>query len=1067
MLEDARPRYLCEARPHYPGGAKPLSLEGAKPISLESIKPDNTENTRSEAENKNTLDGSRTKENSRSMNGRGEMLGEVEQSERRSNNFYGESIRYQVNVINTTDEEVRRTSKLMQHVPGSSNLNEEETNVLWGWLNDYPDVFALDHEHLGYNSDMPLRINTESNMPIYKKPYRIPAIHEKEVEKQLENMLAQNVIQPSKSPWNFPLVIVKKKDGSLRLCVDYRALNNITIKDKFPLPNIDESLLKMSGTRYFTSMDLKSGYWQVAMDPESIPKTAFSTGLGHFEFTVVPFGLTNAPSVFQRLMNYLFLDQLNSEMLVYLDDLILLGKDIGHHDTIVRRALSKLRSANLKVKLEKCRMLQQEVEYLGHIVSRDGVKPQPDKVKAIKNSLPPSNARELKSFLGLASYYRKFIPKFGDISKPLHSVASKDKFIWSDKQQSAWASLKNALSDSIILQYPDFQKAFILNTDASDTAVGGVLAQTYESVDKPLCYISRGLTCTEQNYSTYEKELLAVVFCLKKCRSFIYGHDVIVRSDHRPLIWLMKMGHREPNGRLARWIMTLQDFDVKIEYVEGKLNKVADWLSRPLNTEKHINMLDITSNRAISVDTIIKEQLEDTELVKVINAIKNDIEYKWPKKRPIAREKLGYINDMLVYITERDILPILPSKLRAKAVWIIHTDLARLHPGITETADIITGLYWWPGIHHSVAEVIQRCDICARNKPGRKDKMEHYPCGGGNRPWELVHMDLIGPLMPTDRGNHFILVVIDSFSKYMELCALPSKGAVEVANAWCRFIMCKLGVPKRVVSDQGKEFYNKIMESVAKEWQIDRNRTSAYHPSSNGKVERVNRDIMIKLRIIVEELHRDWDEVLEFVQFSANIHLHRGTGYSPFYLMYGRVPRVPSNMTNSYTECTTTSPYDANAYAEDQRRTLTEIYHRVNKSLNHYNKEIGPKELKEFDEMKPEGLVYIDVPRPNKHKLQPKFDGPYLIVKQKTPVSYQLQHLITGHEIVVNKAQIRKSIPVVRDEANDKVHRDVETTEEARDRLCYLPTLQEEASEVGETDSNDVHSRRYNLRSKA
>lgn len=905
--------------------------------------------------------------------------------------------------------EAARLQRLLKHTVGYETMNKEEKEVVFNWLQDFADIFALEGEPLGRNGDMPMKIETRDVRPVYRKPYRIPTIYQEEVDRQLKTMVDQGIIERSKSPWSSPLIIVKKKGGGIRLCVDYRYLNEFTKKDKFPLPVINENLNMLHGNTWFSSLDLLSGYWQLSLHPESREKTAFSTKDGHFHFKVVPFGLSNAPPVFQRLMTYIFHKQLNKELLIYLDDIIILGKNLTEHDAAMRRALTTLRNANLRVKLEKCSLLKSSIEYLGHVVTREGLKPQVSKVAAIKNCITPRSFKELRSFLGMCSYYRKFIESFSSRAQPLFKLTSEDAWRWDSTHEEAFADLKEAICEEALLIYPDFGKSFSLTTDASNYAIGGVLSQKTAGIEKPIMFMSRTLQGPELNYSTYETELLAIVYCLKKARPLIYGREVIVKTDHRPLTWLMKTSHTESNGRLARWLVVIQDFNLKIEYLPGKLNNIADFLSRPFQQDvRTISAIYVNAN--IDRKAIIKHQKKDPDLYNIRQAIDSQEEPEsWPFKLDIKFADFKIEDNMLTYNPSGKPLIVLPKKLRHQTIWNSHSDRSRIHPGIDETLRVLQQHYWWPSMHQEVKDVVRECSTCAKQKPKKKTEVPLYPADRGQKPWELIHMDLVGPLPSTNSGNKYVLVVVDSFSKYTELVALPSKDAISVASALNRYVLCKLGSPRSVTSDQGKEFTNEVLQAAMSAWQVKHITTSAYHPASNGQVERINRDLVIKLRILFEETGKQWDQLLEYVQLALNIRTHRATNHSPFYLMYGRAPCVPTKMF-TMTPQEERMTYDPANYADEMRHSMGVIYNQVDKSLNQYFKSYDESDFRTIEDSHPKGLVFLDIPKPGKTKLSARYEGPYVVLEQKTPVSYLLEHLTTGHRIVAHKSQIRNEL---------------------------------------------------------
>lgn len=460
------------------------------------------------------------------------------------------------------------------------HLNAEERNKLIKVCNEFHQVFQQPNQPLSATTQTEHIIRTVDEEPVYTKSYRFPQIHKKEVEKQITKMLNEGIIRNSISPWSSPIWIVpKKQDASglqkWRIVIDYRKLNNKTKQERFPIPNIDELLDKLGKAQYFTTLDLASGFHQISMHPDSIEKTAFSTDHGHFEFLRMPFGLKNAPATFQRMINEVLKDYINQICLVYMDDVIIFSTTLDEHIVNLRKILKAFNNHNLKVQLDKSEFLKKETEFLGHIVSAEGIEPNPRKIDAIMKFPIPKTHKQIKSFLGMVGFYRKFINNLAKITKPLTVCLKKGKKVeHTEEFLKAFETCKLLLCNDPILIRPDFDKIFTLTTDASQFAIGAVLSQD----NKPVCYASRTLNPSEINYSVTEKELLAVIWAVRYFRPYIFGRHFKIHTDHKPLKWLENV--KEPNSRLVRWKLLLSEYDYEIDYIKGKENSVADALSR-------------------------------------------------------------------------------------------------------------------------------------------------------------------------------------------------------------------------------------------------------------------------------------------------------------------------------------------------------------------------------------------------------------------------------------------------------------------------------------------------------
>ena len=471
------------------------------------------------------------------------------------------------------------------------HLNEQEKENVIKLIKNSQDQFHVPGEKLTATPVLQHRIITTDDQPINTRQYRFPQLHKEEINKQVEELLENGIVKHSQSPYNTPVWIVPKKEDSKgnkrwRMVLDFRALNNKTIGDAYPLPNIVDILDQLGGAQYFSVIDLASGFHQIKMHPEDSHKTAFTTPFGHYEFDRMPFGLKNAPATFQRLMDLVLTGLQGEELFVYMDDIVIYAKSLEEHERKYNALIQRLQKANLKLQPDKCEFLKSEVTYLGHVISRDGVKPDPKKLEAVENFPHPKTPKNIKQFLGLAGYYRRFIPNFSNLAKPLTNLLKNDtKFKWTSAQEDSFQTLKQKLCEEPVLQYPDFSKPFILTTDASGIAIGGILSQGEINKDRPVAYASRTLTDADKKrlkYDTYEKEALAIIYCVKHFRPYLYGRKFTLVTDHKPLTWFQNA--QDANMRILRWRLKLAEYNYDVVYKAGKTNVNADALSRnPVN----------------------------------------------------------------------------------------------------------------------------------------------------------------------------------------------------------------------------------------------------------------------------------------------------------------------------------------------------------------------------------------------------------------------------------------------------------------------------------------------------
>ena len=497
----------------------------------------------------------------------------------------------EVNMLEAIPDYKKGISDLLNE----SDLNDEENRLLKNLLEKNKDLFFIEGDNLTFTHEITHEIKVKDENPIYCKAYRYPQIHEKEIDRQIEEMLKQGIIRESNSPYNSPLWIVPKKlDNSLtkkwRIVIDYRKLNEKSIDDKFPIPNIEGILDRLGRAQYFTILDLAKGFHQIMVKDSDQKKTAFSTPSGHYEYIRMPFGLKNAPATFQRLINSILRNFINKICVVYLDDILIFSTSLEEHVDSINKIFGALRKANLKIQIDKCNFFRKETEYLGHVLTRDGTKPNPKKIQDIVSLKLPETQKQIKSFLGLTGYYRKFIKDYARVAKPMTNYLKKDKQInKSDPSYiNSFEEMKKLMTTHPILKYPDFSKPFKINTDASCYALGAVLIQE----GHPVAYASRTLNTHEIRYGTPEKELLAVVWGCKYFRPYIYGKEFLLETDHQALKWLhTKYLGKDLNPRIQRWILSLGEYNIKIDYLKGKDNKIADFLSRINSDTKEINSL--------------------------------------------------------------------------------------------------------------------------------------------------------------------------------------------------------------------------------------------------------------------------------------------------------------------------------------------------------------------------------------------------------------------------------------------------------------------------------------------
>lgn len=573
------------------------------------------------------------------------------------NYFIDENISFSdqpVYIDKNTDNKLKANLKKLR----LEHCNRDEKDKIRKLCFEYRDIFHCEEIPLTFTNAIKHSIKLTDDSPIYTKSYRYPEVYKKEVKDQISKLLKQNIIRDSNSPFSSPIwVVPKKPDASgkqkFRLTIDYRRINEKSLSDKFPLPNINEILDKLGKAQYFTTLDLANGFYQIEMNEEDIHKTAFTTDLGHYEFLRMPFGLKNAPATFQRVMNNILRGLQDEICFVYLDDIIIFSTSLQEHIEKLKKVFERLRQAKFKIQLDKSEFLRKEVQYLGHIVTKDGIKPNPEKIRAVKSFPIPKTQKEIKSFLGLIGYYRRFIKDFAKITKPMTKCLKKDaKIQHTTEYVNAFEHCKNLLINAPILQYPDFSKPFILSTDASNFALGAILSQGTVPTDKPIAYASRTLNETETRYSTIEKELLAIVWASKYFRPYLYGRHFYIYTDHRPLVWLFNL--KDANSKLMRWKIKLEEFDYTIIYKKGTQNSNVDALSRiQLNIYENESIMNnpgdsdndiISYLRNLAENPIDNENNENNEVSENNTSIHNENNESANQTRPGNLQSSSKIN---------------------------------------------------------------------------------------------------------------------------------------------------------------------------------------------------------------------------------------------------------------------------------------------------------------------------------------------------------------------------------------------------------------------------------------
>ncbi|XP_038064778.1 uncharacterized protein LOC119735148 [Patiria miniata] len=812
-------------------------------------------------------------------------------------------------------------------------------------------------------------------------------------------------------------------------------------------------------------------------------KTAFSSHCGLYQFRVMPFGLCNAPSTFERLMERVLHGLQWQICLVYLDDVIIFSKTFESHIDRLGVVLDRIRQAGLKLKPDKCHLLQEEVSYLGHIVSKGGVKTDPSKTRQIEEWPVPRNIQEVRSFLGLASYYRRFVASFAEIARPLHKLTEKDKdFRWTHDCQLAFEQLKQRLTSALVLAYPKLDPEFILDTDASNSGIGAVLSQLQDGQERVIAYASRALSKPERNYCVTRKELLAVVHFIKHFRPYLYGCRFLLRTDHGSLRWLFNF--KEPEGQVARWLQVLAEYDFNIEHRPGRKHSNADAMSRrpctctrckgiqveqgydsgeqpshegrtqvkgdqhhstkekcqqieglwkfqeqdpdlptepvhSLLAQHHTHSSDSSQFirevssfcwlKGFTASELREKQTGDPTLQKIIGWLESgnprptwrevSAEGTWLKTLWGAWQQLCLHDRVLYRRWDEDDrhhsrwLLVVPRSLRAEVFKQLHNDHTAGHLGINKMHAKVKSRFFVEDLRDSVVTWCTQCLQCAKRKPPPNRGRAPIRQQVSGVPMERVAIDITGPFPITEtRKNRYILVITDYFSKWTEAFPLQDVTAQTVANVFVREFVSRFGVPRQLHSDQGRQFESRLFQEMCVLLGIDKTRTSPHHPQSDGQVERFNRTLKDMLSAYVAENQLDWDLHLPQVMMAYRASEHSSTGQTPNYLTFGREVELPVDVVLRSPE----EPQEITEYAIHLRERMHEAHEKarvhLHKAAKHQKRNYQvagkPKCLE------PGTAVMLTVEQRTvglSPKLQPRWEGPYLVTEVLNDVNVRIQ----------------------------------------------------------------------------
>ena len=929
-------------------------------------------------------------------------------------------------------------SKLYNTLPDS--LSDEFKHRVVQLLHSYEQVLSVDDYDLGYTDILQHKIDTGSHRPVREPLRRHPQPYLKFIDEEVDKMLQANIIEPAHSDWASNVCLAKKQDGSLRFAIDFRRVNRLSKPDSYPIPRIDSCLDTLNGSSWFTTIDLKSAFWQVAQDPADADKTTFITRKGSFRFRVLAFGLQGSPSLFQRVMDLVLSGLTWQICLVYIDDIIIFSRTPETHLQRLEQVLQRLAAHNLKIKPSKLHLFQQRLTFLGYQISAEGISTDPEKTRTVLQMRRPQNIKELRSYLGCFGYYRRFISQFSPIAEPLYALLRKGvKFTWTDKQQRAFEILKSKLATAPVLALPCDEAQTILDVDASDSGLGAVLSHVIDGEEKPVAYASRTFSQAESKYCIARRELLGLIYGLKHFRQYCLGRHIIIRTDHAPLLSIQTTPN--PSAQICRWMDFLQEYDFTILHRPGIRHGNADGCSRFQSACKQCNMsaesyarldnaasmssappksINVCSTRILADSEMdIKwHQQKDPDLQPVRQAIHQSMNMPdWTEFHHCSEETKNLVAQWPLLTLQNDILYrkyidghkktrwlqcIIPYDLREEVMKAVHTGMTGGHYGARKTCSQLQRRAYWKSWRQDCIRYVKRCPQCAsyrRGQPPRQGELQDMQVGA---PMERAGIDLTGP-WPRSDNKIYILTFIDHFTKWADAIPLPNKEAHTVAKALVNRIFTQVGCVSQLLSDQGKEFDNSLMNSLCHLLQTDKIRTTPYKASTNACVERLHRSMNSLIAKCIDENQRNWTEVLPHVMAAYRSSVHESTGYSPNFLFYAREIRAPIDlMLQPPPEQFTTEDF-----VDLTERNMRYAYNLVRTQLQtqaarrkrYYDMKLHRNVFQKHD------WVWYFHPRRRTGKSikwQRLYTGPYLVIDKVGPVNFIIQRSARADPMVVH-----------------------------------------------------------------
>lgn len=867
----------------------------------------------------------------------------------------------------------------------------------------HKNAFARSTIELTAANTQPHEIQLEHNNPIKCPVYKIPYNLREEFRKQISDLEKAGIVSKSRSHYNSPALFVKQ-GSKWRLVLDFRRLNSVTVTQEFIIPTLDDILYELSGSNYFSALDMKSAFNQIPLHPRDRHKTAFSSPDGDkYEFNRLCFGLKNSPKAFQSIAQEVLGDLLHKGALVYIDDVILHTNTIEEHFTLLGRVLTRFEKFNLKFNPQKCQFLTKTCKFLGFIITPGGVSIDQDKTVSVNQFPVPVDQKGVRSFLGCCGFYRRYIKNFARRALPLTSLLKKNTpFVWGAEAQSAFEDLKKAILNPPILALPDPSAEIQVTTDASSQGIGAVLELCYSPSDvRPIYFFSKKLNPTQSKYSATMLEFFAIYCALNFFRAFLIGRKFKVYSDHKPLEGFLS--NKNPSSKVLRWKLALEEFNYEICYVKGALNSVADHLSR------YINSVSIVFPTTAE---LIKMQNEDSKLKVIIDGLKES------SSDPRLSNYLIDEKGVLIHMAKRHsrsprrdvrVQVCVPHCLKGKVLESVHSEIGG-HLRFFKTYNRLGENFFWPDMYKDTKNFVQSCTICLERRSAFKTgTAPNEPVDQSMVPGERCHMDIFGPLKVTQAGNRYVLSMIDAFSKYIHLVPLDDIKSQTVSKAFFENYIVHRGCPRTLITDNASYFKSAEFSEFCRLHGIEKRHISAYSAHVNGRVEKPNQSIANILAAACSGAE-DWDIQLPHTMLALNSAIHEATHASPFFLEHGRDIRLPYNLGGKI------QGQIESDYVKKMMQSLDGVFENVVENL----REQEEKNIKRSEINKHEGqfdysvgaLCFVRNPNLKSmasNKLRSKYEGPFRVLERFSKVNYKLRHVENARKTL--NVHVNRMIP--------------------------------------------------------